>query len=213
MATLDVFLSRGKKKNQSLTLQDTKAKHAFVNPFTTVVKKPLPLLKASPKLVKNQPKTITQYFTPMDVDIKMEEKPAEVCIIRHKMSVIGLWNSIQDEFDQDPFYNDDFEQNVQSMKIQVPIISSHCSNRRRRSQSDVDQNTNSKRQKKTDYELSSIMTRFLTMGTAVKHQPTSLEFLNEFSEETEDLSRPIRHKQTLQESYLLVCKLTQEFLY
>ncbi|KAI8641728.1 hypothetical protein BD408DRAFT_417567 [Parasitella parasitica] len=216
MATLDAFLTRGKKKDQLLA-QDTKVKHAFINPFTTAVKKPAPSLKASPKPAKSQSKTIAQYFTPMDVDVEMEEQPAEVCTIRHKMPVTHLWNLMQYELDQDPFYSQNFEQNERSMKRQeTPIpttASTHCSHRRRRRQSDTDQNTAQKRHKKTDNELSSIMTRFLMMDTGVKHRPTSMEFMDEFSEEIEDLTRPIRHKQTSQESQLFVHYIAQELLY
>ncbi|KAG2207465.1 hypothetical protein INT46_007232 [Mucor plumbeus] len=215
MATLDAFLARGKKKSQS-SIRETNYKHAFVNPFTALVKKPLPTCTTSIKPVKNQNKTITQYFTPMDMDEEMEEPPAEICTIRKKLPVMDLWNIMQYELDQDPFYNDGLEQKdpattqISSTALTNPIS---LANRRRRRQSDVDQSSTNKRCKKTDHELSSIMARFLSMGTAIKHHPTNLDFLNEFSEEAEDLSRQVRHKQTIQESHLFVYKITQEFLY
>lgn len=215
MATLDAFFARGKKKTQ-LSIKETDYKHAFVNPFTVSVKKPLPTSTTSFKPVKNQNKTITQYFTPMDVDEEMEEPPAEICIIRNKLPVMDLWNIMQYELDQDPFYNDSLEQkDLATTQILSTALANPTSraNRRRRRQSDVDQSSTNKRYKKTDHELSSIMTRFLNMGTTIKHHPTNMDFLNEFSEEIEDLSRQVRHKQTLQESHLFVYKITQEFLY
>lgn len=215
MTTLDAFLARGKKKTQ-LPINETNYKHAFVNPFTALVKKPLPTCTTFLKPVKNQNKTIKQYFTPMDVDEEMEEPPTEICIVRNKLPVMDLWNIMQYELDQDPFYNDSLEQKdlaTTYISSTAPTNLTSRANRRRRRQSDVDQSTTNKRYKKTDHELSSIMTRFLNMGTAIKHHPANLDFLNEFLEEVEDLSRQVRHKQTIQESHLFVYKITQEFLY
>ncbi|KAL7330744.1 hypothetical protein PS15p_205645 [Mucor circinelloides] len=222
MATLDAFLVRGKKKTQP-SIQDTHIKHAFVNPFTAQTKKPLVATSNKApvkKPAKNQTKrnTITHYFTPTedtDVDVEMEDA-AEICVIRNKMPVMNLWDMIQYELDQDPFYNDMVDEPSRAAKATTALaISNNCMSRRRPRQSDAIAEQSSKRQKKTDHELSNIMARFLNMGSAIKQHPpmSSLDFMNDFSEDTEDLSRQVRHKQTLQESHLFVYNITQEFLY
>lgn len=136
------------------------------------------------------------------------EEATEVCVIRNKILVMHLWDMIQYELDQDPFYNDE-EPSVTTTTL---AIAHPCTKRRRSKQHDAEQNT--KRLRKTDHELSSIMTKFLNMGSTIKHQPmlNSLELMNEFTEDTEDLSRHVRHKQTSQESHLYLYHITQEFL-
>ncbi|KAK4515269.1 uncharacterized protein ATC70_002879 [Mucor velutinosus] len=223
MATLDAFLIRGKKKTQSSSssssLQDTHTHHAFVNPFTVQVKKPLSKKALIEKPARHQTKrnTIAHYFTPAtrDADVEMEEAAADVCVIRNKMPVMNLWNVIQYELEQDPFYHGIMdESSVPTTTSSTLAISSHCVKRRRSRQADAEQS--SKRLRKTDHELSSIMIRFLNMGSSViKHHPpvpSSLDLINEFSEDTEDLSRRVRHKQTWQESNLFLYHMTQEFL-
>ncbi|CAO3654933.1 unnamed protein product [Mucor fragilis] len=152
-----------------------------------------------------------------DVDVEMQDAP-DVCVIRNKIPVMNLWDMIQYELDQDPFYNDTMlEPSVVSATTTtaLAIASNSCTKRRRPRHSDVAEQ-NSKRVRKTDHELSRIMTRFLNMGSVIKHHPpmlNSLDLMNEFSaEDSEDLSRHVRHKQTSQESHLLLYHITQEFL-
>ncbi|GAN02521.1 hypothetical protein MAM1_0023c01965 [Mucor ambiguus] len=224
MATLDAFLIRGKKKTPSLlsSSQDPHIQHAFVNPFTVQVKKPsVPLGNKAPteKPTKHQSKknTIAHYFTPAiqdtaDVDVDMQDA-TDVCVIRNKIPVANLWDMIQYELDQDPFYNDIMDESSATIATTTTLaVSSNCIKRRRSRQSDTEQN--SKRLRKTDQELSSIMARFLNMGSMIKERPmlSSLDLMNEFSEDMEDLSRPVRHKQTSQESHLFLYHITQEFL-
>ncbi|KAL9560218.1 hypothetical protein MBANPS3_000070 [Mucor bainieri] len=203
MATLDAFLIRGKKKAASSSLQDTHIQPAFVNPFTAQVKKPSSLLlgnKASvietPARHQNKRNTIAHYFAPatkeaVDADVDMEEA-TDVCVIRNKIPVMSLWDMIQYELDQDPFYNDITEESsaATTTTTALAIANNNYTKRRRSRQSDAEQT--SKRLRKTDHELSNIMTRFLNMGSMIKPQPmliSSLDLLNEFTEDVEDLSR------------------------